>query len=86
MRDAKVSILDEPTSALDSETEQQLYDSLDRIAEDRLLVVIAHRLSTIRRADKIAFLDEGVLVEAGSHDKLIQREGGAYRRFVELQS
>ena len=86
VRDAKVLILDEPTSALDPETEQQLFDSLDRIAEDRLLVVIAHRLSTIRRADKIAFLDEGVLVETGSHDELMQREDGAYRRFVELQS
>lgn len=86
VRDAKVLILDEPTSALDPETEQQLFDSLDRIAEDRLLVVIAHRLSTIRRADKIAFLDEGVLVETGSHEELMQREGGAYRRFVELQS
>ena len=86
VRDAKVLILDEPTSALDPETEQQLFDSLDRIAEDRLLVVIAHRLSTIRRADKIAFLDEGVLVETGSHEELVQREGGAYRRFVELQS
>lgn len=86
VRDAKVLILDEPTSALDPETEQQLFDALDRIAEDRLLVVIAHRLSTIRRADKIAFLDDGVLVETGSHDELMQREGGAYRRFVELQS
>ena len=85
VRDAKVLILDEPTSALDPETEQQLFDSLDRIAEDRLLVVIAHRLSTIRRADKIAFLDDGVLLETGSHDELMQREGGAYRRFVELQ-
>ncbi|MCY3622535.1 MAG: ABC transporter ATP-binding protein [Gammaproteobacteria bacterium] len=84
VRDAKVLILDEPTSALDPETEQQLFDSLDRIAEDRLLVVIAHRLSTIRRADKIAFLDDGVLLETGSHDELMQREGGAYRRFVEL--
>ena len=86
VRDAKVLILDEPTSALDPETEQQLFDSLDRIAEDRLLVVIAHRLSTIRRADKIAFLDEGVLVETGSHEELMGRDGGAYRRFVELQS
>ena len=84
VRDAKVLILDEPTSALDPETEQELFDSLDRIAENRLLVVIAHRLSTIRRADKIAFLDDGVLVETGSHDELMQREGGAYRRFVEL--
>ena len=86
VRDAKVLILDEPTSALDPETEQALFDSLDRIAEDRLLVVIAHRLSTIRRADKIAFLDDGVLAETGTHDELMQRENGAYRRFVELQS
>ncbi|MYF31424.1 MAG: ABC transporter ATP-binding protein [Gammaproteobacteria bacterium] len=86
VRDAKVLILDEPTSALDPETEQELFDSLDRIAEDRLLVVIAHRLSTIRRADKIAFLDDGVLLEIGSHDELMQREDGAYRRFVELPS
>ena len=61
-----------------------MFDSLDRIAEDSLLVDIAHRLSTIRRTDKIAYLDDGVLVETGSHDELMQREGGAYRRFVEL--
>ncbi len=86
IRDAKVLILDEPTSALDPETENALFDSLDQLAENRLLIVIAHRLSTIRRADRIAFLDEGALVETGSHDELMRRENGAYRRFVELQS
>jgi len=86
VREAKILILDEPTSALDPETEQALFDSLDRIAEGRLLIVIAHRLSTIRRADRIAFLDEGVLVETGTHDELMRREDGAYRRFVELQA
>ena len=86
VRDTRVLILDEPTSALDPETESALFDSMDRIAEGRLLIVIAHRLSTIRRADRIAFLDGGVLVETGSHDELMGREDGAYRRFVELQS
>lgn len=86
VRNTSVLILDEPTSALDPETEQSLFDAMDRIAKDRLLVVIAHRLSTIRRADRIAFLDDGVLVETGSHDELMQRDDGAYRRFVELQS
>ena len=86
VRDARVLILDEPTSALDPETENALFDSLDRLAENRLLIVIAHRPSTIRRADRIAFLDEGALLETGSHDELMRRERGAYRRFVELRS
>ena len=86
VRDTRILILDEPTSALDPETEKALFDAMDRIAEGRLLIVIAHRLSTIRRADRIAFLDDGVLVETGTHDELMQRDDGAYRRFVELQS
>ena len=86
VRDTRVLILDEPTSALDPETESALFDSMDRIAEGRLLIVIAHRLSTIRRAHRIAFLDGGVLVETGSHDELMGRDDSAYRRFVELQS
>ncbi len=86
VRDASILILDEPTSALDPETETGLLESLDRIAEGRLLVVIAHRLSTIRRADRIAFLEDGVLLETGSHDELMRREHGSYRRYVELEA
>ena len=86
VRDASILILDEPTSALDPETETRLLESLDRIAEGRLLVVIAHRLSTIRRADRIAFLEDGVLLETGSHDELMRREHGSYRRYVEIEA
>jgi ABC-type multidrug transport system fused ATPase/permease subunit len=84
--DASVLILDEPTSALDPETEQRLVASLREVGRGRLVLVIAHRLSTIRAADQIVFLDAGRVVESGTHDELMRREGGAYRRFVELQS
>ena len=86
LRESKVLILDEPTSALDPETEQYLVQSLHEAAKSRLVVVIAHRLSTIAHADKIVFLENGSIVEQGTHDELMTREGGGYRRFVELQT
>ena len=86
LRPSKILILDEPTSALDPETEQYLVSSLHEAAKNRLVIIIAHRLSTIAHADKIIYLDEGTIVEQGSHDELMRQEGGAYRRFVELQT
>ena len=86
LRDARVLVLDEPTSALDPETEQYLVRSLHEAAKDRLVVIIAHRLSTIAHADKIVFLDGGRVMEQGSHAELMTRDGGHYRRFVELQT
>ena len=82
---APVLVLDEPTASLDPETENALVAALEAGRRDRLLVVIAHRLSTIRRADRICFMDEGRIVETGSHDELVALRDGAYRRFVELQ-
>ncbi|HKJ25805.1 MAG TPA: ABC transporter ATP-binding protein, partial [Myxococcota bacterium] len=76
---------DEPTSALDPETEQALVAALREASRTRLVLVIAHRLTSIREADQILFVDEGRIVERGSHDALMAREGGAYRRFVEIQ-
>jgi ATP-binding cassette subfamily B protein/subfamily B ATP-binding cassette protein MsbA len=73
-RDAPVVILDEPTSALDAETETSLLDSLECLTEGRTTVVIAHRLSTIRNADRILVLDQGRIVESGSHDQLLARQ------------
>ena len=81
-----VLVLDEPTAALDPETENALVAALEAGRRDRLLVVIAHRLSTIRRADRICFMDEGGIVETGSHDELMALRDGSYRKFVELQA
>ncbi len=82
---APVLVLDEPTASLDPETENALVAALEAGRRDRLLVVIAHRLSTIRRADRICFMDEGRIVESGSHEELMALLNGAYRTFVELQ-
>ncbi len=86
VREAPILILDEPTSALDPETERRLVETLREACRDRLVLVIAHRLSTVRAADQILFLQDGRVAERGSPSELLARPGGAYRRFVELQS
>ena len=85
LRGAPILILDEPTAALDPETERALLDSLSASRQDRLTIVIAHRLSTIERADSIVYLDQGRVVESGTHTELMANPNGAYRRFVDLQ-
>ena len=70
-----VLVLDEPTAALDPETENALVKALQAEREKRVLIVIAHRLSTVRHADCIHVLDAGVVVERGTHDELIARDG-----------
>jgi ABC-type multidrug transport system fused ATPase/permease subunit len=85
VRDPRVLILDEPTSALDPETERRLVEALREASRERAVLVIAHRLSTVRHADRIAFVEDGRIVESGGHDELMAKPGGAYRRFVELQ-
>ncbi len=86
VRDASILVLDEPTSALDPRTEAQLVETLHHARAGRLVVVIAHRLSTIRAADEICFIDDGRIVERGSHEALMALPDGRYRRFTELQS
>ncbi len=86
VRDPRVLILDEPTSALDPETERRLVDSLREASRERAVLVVAHRLTTVRHADRIAFVEAGRIVESGSHEELMERPDGAYRRFVEIQS
>ncbi len=84
LRDPPILILDEATSALDSESEQMVQEAMEGLLEGRTVFVIAHRLSTIRRADLIVVLDEGRIVQQGSHAALME-EGGLYARLREMQ-
>jgi len=84
LRDAPILLLDEATSALDSESETLVQKALNKIMEGRTTLVIAHRLATVVRADRILVLDQGRLVEEGTHQSLIGK-GGVYKRLAELQ-
>jgi ATP-binding cassette subfamily B protein/subfamily B ATP-binding cassette protein MsbA len=75
LKPAPILVLDEPTSALDARTEAALLDAVDRLVKGRTTFIIAHRLSTIRRADRIVVVDRGAIVEQGSHDALLARDG-----------
>jgi subfamily B ATP-binding cassette protein MsbA len=86
IRKTPILLLDEPTSGLDAESEQLVIEALDRLTEGKTSVVIAHRLATIRRASQIYVVDEGGIAEAGTHDELIARENGIYRKLHEIQS
>jgi ATP-binding cassette subfamily B protein len=85
LKDAPVLVLDEATSALDSEVEAAIQDTLDTVMESKTVIAIAHRLSTIARMDRIVVLDEGRIVEEGTHAALLQK-GGLYARFWGRQS
>nr|WTA71072.1 ABC transporter ATP-binding protein/permease [Micromonospora sp. NBC_00855] len=75
LRDPRILVLDEATSALDTETERAVQRAFDVLAQGRTTITIAHRLSTVRDADQIAVLDHGRIVEAGTHDSLLDRNG-----------
>jgi ATP-binding cassette subfamily B protein len=84
LRDAPLLLLDEATSALDAESEKLVQDALDRLMADRTTIVIAHRLATVRAADRIVVMDQGQIVEEGTHASLSAR-GGLYARLARLQ-
>ena len=85
LKDAPLMILDEATSAVDNETEAALQRSIEKVSKDRTTIIIAHRLSTIRNSDRIIVLDNGVIMEDGSHEDLISKKG-IYNRMWSVQT
>lgn len=85
LKDAPIVILDEATSALDNKSEAIVQKALDNLIQNKTVFVIAHRLSTIKNADRIAVVDEGKLAELGTHDELMNIEGGKYKYLYEMQ-
>ena len=85
VKNAPILILDEPTAALDAKTEQRVLERLSQWGQGRAILLITHRISTIRRADQILYLDEGRILERGTHDELMSIPG-RYRRFVETEA
>jgi ATP-binding cassette subfamily B protein/subfamily B ATP-binding cassette protein MsbA len=84
LKDAPILILDEPTSALDAHTEAQIFAALSGLVQDKTTFVISHRLSTIRRAEQVLVLDDGRIVERGTHESLL-KTGKAYARLYRHQ-
>ena len=85
IKDAPIVILDEATSALDNESEAIVQKALDNLMQNKTVFVIAHRLSTIHNADRIAVLNEGVMVELGKHEELINIPNGRYKHLYDMQ-
>ncbi|MNE68608.1 putative multidrug export ATP-binding/permease protein [compost metagenome] len=85
MANPPIMLLDEATSALDTESEKLVQDALNNLMKNRTSLIIAHRLSTIKNADKIIVLDQGRVLEEGSHNELIAKEG-LYYKLVNMQS
>lgn len=85
LKDPAILILDEATSSLDAESEHLVQEALNVLMENRTTIIIAHRLSTIRRVDRIYVLDQGQIIEAGTHAELSQQPGGTYSNLLRLQ-
>ena len=85
LRNAPIVILDEATSALDNESEAIVQKAMDNLMQNRTVFIIAHRLSTIKNANRIAVINEGELVELGTHEELMKIENGQYKALYEMQ-
>ena len=85
LKDAPIVILDEATSALDNKAEAIVQKAIENLMQDKTVFVIAHRLSTIRNADKIVVINQGEIVESGTHEELLNINNGAYKTLYEMQ-
>lgn len=85
LRDPAILLLDEATSSLDAESEKVVQEALDRLMKGRTSIIIAHRLATIREADVICVLENGEIVEQGTHEVLSAMENGVYGSLAKLQ-
>ena len=82
MADPPVLILDEATSSIDTRTEALVQDGMDKLMQGRTVFVIAHRLSTVQNSDVIMVLDQGRIIERGSHDSLLEQKGRYYQLYT----
>ncbi len=85
MANPKILIFDEATSSLDSYSEKLIQFAMDKVSKGRTVIIIAHRLSTIKKVDKIIVIEEGRVVEQGSHYELSNVKGGLYSKLLNLQ-
>lgn len=81
MKDAPIIILDEATANVDPENEKELMEAITELTQEKTVIMIAHRLKTVRRADQILVVDNGQIVQRGTHDELMGQDG-IYRRFI----
>jgi len=85
LHDPRILILDEATSSVDTETEREIQEALERLIAGRTVFAIAHRLSTLRKASRLFVIEDGRLVESGTHRELLAKPEGKYRRLYEMQ-
>lgn len=85
LRNPKILLLDEATSALDVESESIVQQALDKLMQNRTTIIVAHRLSTIKNADQISVLQDGKIIEQGTHSSLLENTDGAYFKLASLQ-